>query len=79
MKEWAKRLSFASGDPELFAIAERIEQVAANQKGLFPNLDFLQRPRLPLLWCADGDVHAIFCFVANRRLVGTPSRTACSQ
>jgi 2-methylcitrate synthase len=40
IKDWAKRLSFEAGDPELFAVAETIENVMWREKHLFPNLDF---------------------------------------
>jgi len=40
IKEWAKKLSYEAGEPERFAIAERIEEVMRREKGLFPNLDF---------------------------------------
>lgn len=36
IKEWARTLS----DPQLFSIAERIEEVMWHEKKLFPNLDF---------------------------------------
>lgn len=40
IKNWAKKLSLQSKDPQLFAIAKRIEEVMWDQKRLFPNLDF---------------------------------------
>lgn len=40
IKEWAKRMSFEAGNPEIFGIAERIEEVMWREKHLFPNLDF---------------------------------------
>jgi len=40
IKKWAKKLSLEAGKPELFAIAERIEEVMWREKKLFPNLDF---------------------------------------
>ena len=40
IKEWARRLSEASGDMTLFNVSERIESLLATEKGLCPNLDF---------------------------------------
>ena len=40
IKAQAKKLSEATGDTFLFAVAERIEQVMMREKKLFPNLDF---------------------------------------
>jgi len=40
IKEWARKLSYEAGDPEIFAVAERIEEVMWQEKRLFPNLDF---------------------------------------
>ena len=40
IKQWAERLSAATGQESLYAIAERIEQVMWREKQLFPNLDF---------------------------------------
>ena len=40
IKEWAKRLSEASGDRALFPVSEAIEKVMWEEKRLFPNLDF---------------------------------------
>lgn len=40
IKEWVKRLSAVSKEPQLFPIAEKIEEVMWNEKKLFPNLDF---------------------------------------
>ena len=40
VKELARRLCSDRGGSVLFEIAERIEQVMMNEKGLFPNLDF---------------------------------------
>jgi 2-methylcitrate synthase len=40
IKQWAKRLSEASGSMRLFEVSERIEQVMWREKKLFPNLDF---------------------------------------
>lgn len=39
-KKWSKRLSEATGDHLLYEISERIEQVMAREKNLYPNLDF---------------------------------------
>ncbi len=40
IKDYARQLSEAEHVPDLFAIAERIEQVMWEQKRMFPNLDF---------------------------------------
>jgi 2-methylcitrate synthase len=40
IKEQARKLSQATGDKFLFAVAERIETVMMREKKLFPNLDF---------------------------------------
>lgn len=40
IKRWAKKLSPAAKDGNLFSIAERIEKVMWDEKHLFPNLDF---------------------------------------
>lgn len=40
IKKWAERLSHDHNDGQLFAIAERVEEVMWKEKRLFPNLDF---------------------------------------
>ncbi len=40
IKQWAKKLSTDAGRKDLYAVAERIEQVMWREKKLFPNLDF---------------------------------------
>ncbi|MEC7839699.1 MAG: 2-methylcitrate synthase [Chlamydiota bacterium] len=40
IKKWAEKLSLEAGNPEIFAVAERIEEVMWREKKLFPNLDF---------------------------------------
>lgn len=40
IKEWSRKLSEAAGDPRLFQVSERIEEVMRREKELFPNLDF---------------------------------------
>ena len=40
IKEVARRLSKESGDPKMFAVAERIESVMRDAKKMFPNLDW---------------------------------------
>ncbi len=40
IKPWAEKLSALVGEPGLYAIAERIEQVMWRERKLFPNLDF---------------------------------------
>lgn len=40
IKQWAERLSKAHPDGYLYGIAEAIERVMHEEKGLFPNLDF---------------------------------------
>ena len=39
-KEWADRLSRASGDRSSFLVAERIEEVMAGERKMFANLDY---------------------------------------
>jgi 2-methylcitrate synthase len=39
-KRWSKKLAEAAGDPRLYPVSERIEQVMWREKKLFPNLDF---------------------------------------
>lgn len=40
IKWWAEKLSHTANDGYFFRVAERIEQVMWDRKGLFPNLDF---------------------------------------
>ena len=40
IKAWSKRLAAAHQGEILFKISERIEQIMAQEKKLFPNLDF---------------------------------------
>jgi 2-methylcitrate synthase len=40
IKEWSRSLAMAAGDDRLFPVSERVEQVMAREKGLFPNADF---------------------------------------
>jgi len=40
MKKYAKELAEQSGKSKYFEIADRIEKVVREQKGLFPNVDF---------------------------------------
>lgn len=40
LKPWAERLAHDTGQYNLFAIAERIDEVMRREKGLFPNADF---------------------------------------
>ena len=40
IKEVARRLSKESGDPKMFAVAERIESVMMDARKMFPNLDW---------------------------------------
>lgn len=40
IKKWAEKISKSVGKSELFAIAERIEQLMWREKHMFPNLDF---------------------------------------
>jgi 2-methylcitrate synthase len=40
IKDWARRLAQVSNKENLYAIAERIEQILWRKKALFPNLDF---------------------------------------
>jgi 2-methylcitrate synthase len=40
IREWSRRLAGRTGDERLHPIAERIESVMQQEKGLFPNLDF---------------------------------------
>jgi 2-methylcitrate synthase len=44
IQKWAQRLSEASGDTTLYRIAERIERLVHEEKGLYPNLDFYSAP-----------------------------------
>jgi 2-methylcitrate synthase len=49
IKELARRLCADGGDPGLFAVAERIEQVMGQAKGMFPNLDWYSAPAYRML------------------------------
>jgi 2-methylcitrate synthase len=40
IQAWSQRLCEAGGNPRLYEISERIEQVMQREKGMFPNLDF---------------------------------------
>jgi 2-methylcitrate synthase len=40
IKAWARALAADVGDDVLFPVSERVEQVMAREKGLFPNADF---------------------------------------
>jgi 2-methylcitrate synthase len=40
IRGWAGKLSEAAGDPQLYAVSQRIDEVMHREKGLFPNLDF---------------------------------------
>ena len=40
IKGWSKKLAEAAGEPLLYDVSERIEQVMRREKDLFPNLDF---------------------------------------
>jgi 2-methylcitrate synthase len=40
IKAWSKKLSEASGDQQLFAVSERVEEVMWREKELFCNADF---------------------------------------
>ena len=40
IRGWSRRLAEASGDMTLYNVSERIEKLVAEEKGLFPNLDF---------------------------------------
>lgn len=40
IKTWAAKLCEQSRQPQMFAVAQRIEMVMQREKGLFPNLDF---------------------------------------
>lgn len=40
VKSWAKTLSDAAGNTDLFDISDRVEQVMMREKGMFSNLDF---------------------------------------
>lgn len=44
IKEWAKKLSETASDRHLYDIAEAIESLLWEEKGLFPNLDFYSAP-----------------------------------
>lgn len=44
IKVWAKRLAAEADDPQIFAIAEAIEEAMRSEKRLFPNLDFYSAP-----------------------------------
>ncbi|QBQ56063.1 bifunctional 2-methylcitrate synthase/citrate synthase [Nitrosococcus wardiae] len=44
IKDWCRQLAERVGDSCLFPIAERIEAVMKQEKGLFPNLDFYVAP-----------------------------------
>jgi 2-methylcitrate synthase len=49
IKELARRLCADGGDPNLFAVCERIERVMAELKGMFPNLDWYSAPAYRML------------------------------
>ena len=40
IQAWSKRLCMESGQEQMYAISERIEQVMRREKRMFPNLDF---------------------------------------
>ncbi len=40
IREWSRSLAAHVGDDTLFPVSERVEQVMANEKGLFANADF---------------------------------------
>eukprot|EP01132_Coremiostelium_polycephalum_P001997 gene1997-2458_t len=40
IKEWSRKLSENGGNPTLFAVSERVEQIMQREKKMFPNLDF---------------------------------------
>jgi 2-methylcitrate synthase len=40
IREWSHRLAEASGDMTLYRVSESIEKLVAEEKGLYPNLDF---------------------------------------
>ncbi len=44
IQQWAKHLSEAGAAPELYAIAERVDEVMKREKNLFPNVDFYHAP-----------------------------------
>lgn len=64
IKEWAEKLSHHSPDKHLFAIANRIEEVMHNEKGLFPNLDFYSA--LALHYCGIPSFFFTPIFVFSR-------------
>lgn len=49
IKKWTKLLSDREGNSHLFAVAERIDQVMAREKKLFPNADFYHAPAYQLM------------------------------
>jgi 2-methylcitrate synthase len=49
IKEIARALCSAGGDPELFQVCERIETVMADMKRMFPNLDWYSAPAFRML------------------------------
>jgi citrate synthase len=67
MREKARELAAASGNEELMAIAEAIEEIMIEEKGIHPNLDY---PAGPLYHMLGLDIPLYTPIFAMTRVVG---------